>query len=234
MKKTISIVLVALLLAVALVTVVACDPETPQIPDNGGNNNNNNNNDNDNDNGNNDVTPVIDYEVTAEEWNTIFSLQNASNFKCVCSFTLPSDAEFADRGEYILSFDGTTYSYQNKYYLNDETTLDSSILLTKKGDTYLSYSEGVVEEITKENYDEIFSEFPPTSMCYGALDNFTFNPATNMYELNDDVAIDQVSDFKVLFENGKVMKVEFTIDGEPWSCVFTYGETATIVFPENN
>ena len=98
----------------------------------------------------------------------------------------------------------------------------------------MSYSEGVVEEITKENYDEIFSEFPPTSMCYGALDNFTFNPATNMYELNDDVAIDQVSDFKVLFENGKVMKVDFTIDGEPWSCIFTYGNTETIVFPENN
>lgn len=236
MKKTISIILVALLLAVALVTVVACDPETPQNPDNNdnlGNNDNNVNDDNINDDDNN-LPPVIDYEVTAEEWNTIFSLQNASNFKCVCSFTLPSDAEFADRGECILSFDGTTYNYQNKYYLNDETTLDSSILLTKKGDTYLSYSEGVVEEITKEIYDEVFSEFPPTSMCYGALDNFTFNPATNMYELNDDVAIDQVSDFKVLFENGKVMRVEFTIDGEPWSCIFTYGNTETIDFPENN
>ena len=242
MKKAISIILVVLLLAVALVTVVACDPETPQNPDNNGDNNNNGNLDNNDNNvnddnindDNNNLPPVIDYEVTAEEWNTIFSLQNASNFKSVCSFTMPSDAEFADCGDVILEFDGTTYHYQTIYYLDSEIVMNAEALITKKGDTYLRYSDGETTEITKEQYDEIYTEFAPTSMCYDNFNQFTYNSTSKMYELTGDSTLNGASSFKVAFENGKVVKVDFTIDGEPWTCVFTYGNTETIDFPENN
>jgi hypothetical protein len=236
MKKTISILLVVLLLAVALVAMVACNPETPEPPVNpdNGNNNGGNNNDTptDPDNGNN--IPLISYEVTADEWYEALTLQNATNYTAICSFVAPSDMGFADRGEYILSFDGTTYNYQNKFYLGSETAMDSSVLLTKKGDTYLSYSDGTVEEITKEFYDEIYTEYPPISMSVEAFDLFTYNPDSKMYELKDDIDLGEVSNFKVAFENGKVVRIEFAIDGDPWVCVFTYGTTETIVFPENN
>jgi hypothetical protein len=98
----------------------------------------------------------------------------------------------------------------------------------------LSYTEGTIEEITKEFYDEVYTEFPPISMSYNNADLFTYNPVSKMYELNSDVDLGSVSNFKVSFENGRVVKIEFSIDGDPWTCVFTYGTADTIVFPDNN
>ena len=243
MKKTIKILAIAMVLVLSVLAFVACDFEV-DFPFDGSNNNNTGNGNGNNNGGNNNDTPtdpdngnnipLISYEVTADEWYEALTLQNATNYTAICSFVAPSDMGFADRGEYILSFDGTTYNYQNKFYLDSETAMDSSVLLTKKGDTYLSYSDGTVEEITKEFYDEIYTEYPPISMSVEAFDLFTYNPDSKMYELKDDIDLGEVSNFKVAFENGKVVRIEFAIDGDPWVCVFTYGTTETIVFPENN
>lgn len=241
MKKSIAIILAIFLIAVCL---VACNPETPETPDNNAPcTHADTNYDAKCDTCGADVD-VVRTIADAEAWNNAILFNTTNNYIVRWDTVYPEGDEATFDGyEYIVQFDGVTRKVEVLYFIFDENgkkeyvheyegvDLTNSIIVTKVDNKYYEYYEYNGEskwaETDQEYYDMFMSECI-TSYAYDMFDQFTFNETTGQYEYTEDGVY-----VKMAFINGAITEYSLRFDDEqPYVAEIKYGTVQTIVYPE--